>query len=136
MCLIRSKNHDIPCFRIVHEESLSEVLKHNNHSSVLVSYCKGISLESVKQFVIMNTRFMMQYENSFEITHEFYMSYINYLIKYKGMRDNAIWRNPHYRIKSNNTELFCGINFEIEEPSYISDDESIITHTSETIDNN
>lgn len=122
ICLARTEAGEFSYFRVFYAESWIDIIKYNSSTSIIVSYCDGISQSSIKQFCRMNTRFESNQENFFDVSHNFFMSYVNYLTKYKDIQKKQIWINPKYKIEHDNTEYFCGVNFDIS-----SDDISVTT---------
>lgn len=127
ICLTRTEIGEFGCYRVFYVKSFSEIIQHNNATSIVVSYCENCSRSSVEQFNKMNKRFMSPNENFFGISYDFFVSYINYLTKYKGIQKKQIWINSKYQITEYNTELFCGMNFDIR--SRENDNISVTTHT-------
>lgn len=126
ICLARTEAEEFSYFCVFYAKSWVDVIKYNSTTSIVVSYCDGISQYSVKQFNKMNKRFESNQENFFDVSHDFFMSYINYLTKYKDIQKKQIWINPSYTIKRDNTEYFCGINFDISSDE--TDNISVTTH--------
>lgn len=121
MCLIRTRNF----FHVVHTNSFSEITKYNNTHSIVVSYCDGISKADVDRFNLMNRRFLSRFDNNlYKISYSFYMSFINYLLKYNQVSQDRIYISDSYTIKHDNTEHFHEMTFDTD-----IDNESTETHT-------
>lgn len=127
ICLIRTEVENFCYYRVIYAKLFSDVIKHNNPTSIVVSYCEGVLQSTVKQFNKMNMRFASQHKNYFSVSYDFFMSYMNYLTKYKSIHKEQIWINPRYKINEYNAELFCGMDFDIDPRE--NDNVSVTTHT-------
>jgi len=74
------------------------------NDSILIYYSSDVTENETSKFLKMNKRFKRKYENSFEITRDVYISFLNYLKKHLKISERKIWTNREYNINDNNIE--------------------------------
>lgn len=116
-CLIRIQLGKNEYFKVLNVTNYSDIFNYNTSNSFVVMY-SATNENCVEQFQKMNFRFESEYDKNYNISYNFYLSFFNYLKKFKGIDKKTIWKNKNYKIESNNLERFCGI--------YISNDDATV----------